>query len=167
MKIQELKELSPSEIFAYLLDLPRLAPVYGRDIIYRHNSWDGILSGTLRWNGAILGFDCVMDEMSFATPIHSDVDFYDEQFGSTYETSRRYYAVTMQSYSEAMQRIRRSVSFRQNVNPGSDFRFLKRHAGTDKTKACRHPLWKDWFARQWPQTEQEPYSGDVIAWFTI
>lgn len=166
MKIDELKAYPPSDKFAYLLTLQRIAPEFGKDIIYKCNYWDGILSGTLRWNGALFNFESVMDEFDLAIPVSSEMSDVADQFEITCETTRRYYAVYVQSDSKMRQVVKRHVSFRRNVNP-DDYRNKLKGRDMDRLKARPGPNWRSWYDRRWPVIPDEQYDGDVIAWFTI
>lgn len=167
MKISELKALSIIEKLSHLLTLQRIAPEFGKDIIYRCGYWDGILSGYVRWNGAILCFDNIMDEFSFAMPVSSEISDVVDQYESTTNTTRRYYAIIVQSDAKIKQAIRHQISFRRHVNPRCDYRHSLRHVGSKRLDACRKPDWRSWYDRSWPQIPDEPYDGEVIAWFTI
>jgi hypothetical protein len=166
MKIAELITLPLEQKVVELLRLPRIYPEIGRNILYHIEYWDGMHSGTLLWNGALLYFKLVFDEFDDYPAISHDRDDVDEPFEYTYESTRRWFAVCLYSDAHMLQDLRRHVSFRRNVNP-DDYRNKMKNRDRNKMMSRIGPNYQSWYSRKWPQIPSEPYDGTVIAWFAI
>lgn len=133
---------------------------YSKNIIYRHAVYDGILSGVLRWNGALFAFRCVADEEDFPWPVEEYFEGVNniDPIRSCY----RYYAVSVHSTLFMKHLIKQHISACINVNPRSEYRAKKY-----KSRIVCPPNWLSWKSKPWSAVLNEEYDGTVVAWFRL
>jgi hypothetical protein len=167
VKLNDLKNFPPSYKLSHLLSLQRITPEYGTNICHRYSYWDGILSGILRWNGGLFYFHCILDEMDFALPVSSNPHDSGIGFEHTSDGTRRYYAVCLYSTAKMIDMVRTAVSHRRYVNPRGDYRYMARHNLSESTLLSKKNDRPSWSNRNLRKVREEPYDGEVIAWFTL